>query len=343
LYETIIIFNDIFINKENSDMKRKNIILAIVPILFVLFALQSCNKDNASAPVTFKAAVPENPTPAASAVLTLSGTAYVLKWDGTTATSWDVYAGTSANPPLVKSGVSANTYTLTETVGGHYYWYVKTKDANNVISTSDIWDFYINSAPAVPVLTSPAANAVKVAVGATLTWTATDPEGDALTYDVYLGTTSTPGIVAAGISTASYVATMLPSTVYYWKVVAKDPFGYSNTSVVKSFTTGVEAIMTYTGNYTVDEPAEGWTYPVALSKGSSTTVNIDQYWASWPAVFTINFTTLTYSMALTTFTSGYSAIESGTIDPTTGTLSGSYTIWHNTSVAEQGFHTYTKN
>jgi len=182
--------------------------------------------------------VPANPTPAASAVVSLSGTAYVLKWEGT-APTWDVYAGTSANPPLAKSGVTANTYTLTATVGGHYYWYVRTVDSNNVISTSPVWDFYINTAPTVPVLTAPANNAVKFSAKGALTWTATDAEGDALTYDVYLGTTSTPGIVASGVATATYSPTLLYATTYYWKVVAKDSHGATSTSAVYSFTTDV--------------------------------------------------------------------------------------------------------
>jgi len=175
-----------------------------------------------------------------------------------------------------------------------------------------------------------------------LTWTASDPEGDALTYDVYLGTTATPGVVAGGLTDATYSPTLVANTKYYWKVVAKDSHGYSTSSVVRSFTTGAEAIMTYTGNYTVDEPAEGWTYPVALSKGSATTVKIDQYWASWPAIFTINISALTYSMALTDFGGGYSGIESGYIVPKNGQLVGSYTIFQNGKAIEQGIHTYTK-
>lgn len=219
-------------------MKRKNIILAIVPILFAIFALQSCTKDNSTAPVNFIAAVPANPTPAASAVVPLSGTAYVLKWEGT-APKWDVYAGTSANPPLVQSGITANTYTLTETIGGHYYWYVKTVDSNNVVSTSPTWDFYINSAPTVPVLTAPLNNAVKFSATGALTWTATDAEGDDLTYNVYLGTTSTPGIVAAGITDATYSPTLNYATTYFWKIVANDSHGAKSESAVYTFTTDV--------------------------------------------------------------------------------------------------------
>lgn len=229
-----------FINKEKLNMKRKNIILVMLPILMAIFALQSCTKE-ATTPISiYKAAVPGNPTPAVAGVVPLSGTAYTLKWEGTTNTTWDVYVGTSSSPGLAKAGVTGNTYTFTTAVGGHFYWYVETVDVNKVRSTSPTWNFYINSAPAVPSLTAPANNAVKFSATGALTWAApVDAEGDALTYDMYFGTTATPAIVAANLTAATYSPTMAYNTTYYWKVVAKDGHGGTNTSVVYSFTTDV--------------------------------------------------------------------------------------------------------
>jgi len=322
-------------------MKNRNIIFLAFIVVSAMMVLQGCSKSDNTVITVYKAAVIANPTPAVNAVVTLSGTTYTLKWEGTSST-WDVYLGTTKSPGLAKAGVTGNSYTFTTAVGGQFWWYISTKDANGVVSISPTWTFYINSAPTVPVLTAPADAAVNFSVTGALTWTGSDPEGDALTYDVYLGTTSTPGVVASGVATATYSPTLVASTKYYWKVVAKDSHGYTTSSVVHSFTTGVEAIMTYTGKYTVDEPAEAWTYPVTLTKASATTVKIDQYWASWPAIFTINISALTYSMALTDFGGGYTGIESGIIDPKTGKLVGSYTIWSGGKVAEQGVHTYTK-
>jgi hypothetical protein len=44
----------------------------------------------------------------------------------------------------------------------------------------------------------------------------------------------------------------------------------------------------------------------------------------------------------TTVWGSYSAIEAGIIEPKTGKMVGTYTIWYGTSVIEQGVHTYTK-
>jgi hypothetical protein len=331
-----------FINKEKLNMKRKNIILVMLPILMAIFALQSCTKE-ATTPISiFKAAVPGNPTPAVAGVVPLSGTSYTLKWVGTTATTWDVYVGTSSSPDLAKAGVTGNTYTFTAAAGGHFYWFVETVDANKVRSTSPTWNFYINSGPTTPILTAPAANAVKVSVLGTLTWTATDAEGDALTYDVFLGTTATPGLVAANLTSATYSPAMVANTLYYWKVVVKDSHGATATSAVGSFTTGAEPIMTYTGTYLCDEPAEAYSYDVTFAKASATTVKTVNYWNSgWTGVFTIDVTNKTFSMPLTVW-GNYSASEAGVIDPLTGKMTGTYTIFYKGSSIEEGVHTYTK-
>jgi len=330
-------------------MKRKYIIIVMLLVISGLFTIQSCTKETLVPIKSYVATVPSNPTPALDEVIAFSTAPINLKWDQGTgkASSWNILI-VQPDQSRIKATTTTNSYTFTPSLSGLYVWNVNTKDANGITSTSvtlsgDSWDFYLNLPPAVPVLTAPKANATGFSVTGALTWTASDPEGDALTYDVYLGTSSTPGVAATGLSAATYSPTLAANTVYYWQVVAIDVHGYTTSSAVSSFTTGAEAIMTFTGSYTVDEPAEGWTYPVTLTKGSATTVKIDQYWASWPAVFTINIASQTYSMPVTTFTSGYSAVEQGTVDPKTGTLTGAYTIWHNGAIAEQGFHTYTKN
>jgi hypothetical protein len=324
-------------------MKNKNIILIMLIVLSGLFTMQSCTKEDKTTYTIFKAAVPANPTPAVDAVVPLVGSSYTLKWEGTSSSTWDVYVGTTSKPGLAKAGVTGNSYVYTTTDGGEFFWYVVTKDANNVVSTSETWNFYINSAPMVPVLKTPAADAVDFSVTGALTWTAEDPQGDALTYDVYLGTTNTPGVVATDLTSATYSPTMVANTKYYWKVVAKDVHGATTASAVGSFTTGAEAIMTFTGDYTADEPAEAYSYDVTFAKASSTSVKTDNYWNSgWAGVFTVDLIKLTYSMPTTVWTSGYSGIESGIVDPKTGTMTGTYTIWKSGAIVEQGVHTYTK-
>lgn len=315
-------------------------------VLSGLLTMQSCTKVDNTTFTTFKAAVPANPTPAVDAVVPFSGTTYNLNWEGTTTTTWDVYAGTKEKPGLAKAGVTGNTYAFNTTEGGDYYWYVVTKDENGMASTSPTWHFFINNAPTVPKLKTPAANAVDFSVVGALTWSVTDPEGDPMTYDVYLGTTNNPALIKSDVADSTYSPAMLPATTYYWKVVAKDNHGASSTSAVGSFTTGAKSLdplSVFTGSYLADEPAESYTYDVAFTLGTASSVTTDNYWNSaWVAVFTIDLTNLTYTMPTTTWSSGYSGTESGIVDPKTGTMTGTYTIWHNGTITEQGVHTYTK-
>ena len=327
-------------------MKRKHIILVTLLVLSGLFAMQSCKKDQSPTPTLFKAAVPAVLTPANSGVVpfTGSGQTISLTWGGdATSGSWDVYFGTTSSPSKVAT-VSTNAYTATVTAGGTYYWQVVTVDANNVKSTSEVWSFEVNSNPAVPSTPSPALNAINVSNNPTISWVDTDPEEDALTYDLYLSTSATPAIYQAGLTSASFavVATLTANTAYYWKVVAHDPYGGISTSPVWKFTTGALPIVTYTGNYTADEPAEAYTYDISFAFATASTIKTTNYWNSgWAATFTIDLTKLTYSMPLTVWGT-YSGIEAGIVDPATGTMTGTYTIWNNTTIAEQGVHTYTK-
>jgi len=227
-------------------MKNKYLIIVLMLGLAGMLTMQSCTKDESPTPIIYKAAVPANPTPAVGAVVPLSGTSYVLKWEGTTTTSWDVYFGPAGGElTKVKTGLTANTYTVTAAAGGAYEWYVWTVDANGVSSsnitgpTRDPWYFYINTAPTAPVLTKPLDAATNVVPTTALTWTCSDAEGDAIKYDVFFGKTATPALVATGLTALTYSPTMADTTTYYWKIVATDVHGASATSAVHSFKTGL--------------------------------------------------------------------------------------------------------
>ena len=328
-------------------MKNKYLILVLILGLAGMFTMQSCTKDESPTPVVYKAAVPANPTPADGAVVPLDGTSYTLKWEGTTTTNWDVYV----NDKLYKAGVTGNTLAITVPHGGEVSWYVETKDANGIVSNNitgparDPWYFFVNSVPDVPALTAPADGAVNFSVVGTLKWTANDAEDNgSLKYDVYIGTSETTmGLAATGLTTTSYVPTiLLGNTKYYWKVTAVDPHGASTTSLVRTFTTGPD-VAPYVGDYICDEPAEDYSYDISFSKGAPNTVVTKNYWNSgWTATFTVNLTKNTYTVSSFTADAGWIIVESGTVDPATGTMQGNYTLWKNGIVQETGVHTYTK-
>jgi len=69
-----------------------------------------------------------------------------------------------------------------------------------------------------------------------LSWSCSDPDGDALKYDIYLGTSVPPPLVMSNHTSTTYDPILENNTTYYWKVVAKD--GYAETEGdIWSFTT----------------------------------------------------------------------------------------------------------
>jgi hypothetical protein len=224
-------------------MKRKILFFVVLLTVPGLFTMQSCKKEAPVKPKAYLAAMPEAPVPAVDAIIPFTGTgqAIVLQWTGTAtnAVVWDVYFGDTDAPDKVATGITANTYTAHVTAGGAYFWQVVTTDALKVTTKSPVWSFEINSNPGVPTLKTPANNATAVSKTVALTWTATDPEEDDLTFDVFLGTTATPGVAATGLTSATFSPTLAYNTTYYWKVVAHDPFGGVSTSVVFTFKTDI--------------------------------------------------------------------------------------------------------
>ncbi|MDH7506987.1 MAG: hypothetical protein QHH15_04275, partial [Candidatus Thermoplasmatota archaeon] len=62
-----------------------------------------------------------------------------------------------------------------------------------------------------------------IPINTNLTWTGGDPDGNPVTYDVYLGTNSTPPKIASNITETTYnPGTLQNLTTYYWKIIAWD-------------------------------------------------------------------------------------------------------------------------
>ena len=145
----------------------------------------------------------------------------------------------------VSSTTASKSITLEKGIA--YYWRVKATDSKNAASNySATFTLYTegvgitNHLPFSPVLVSPALNSVQTTTTVNLQWTASDVDtSDALTYDVYFGTASTPTTkVASNIATTSWTsATLQAATNYYWKVVVKDNKGGETIGQVWNFKT----------------------------------------------------------------------------------------------------------
>jgi hypothetical protein len=157
---------------------------------------------------------------------------------------YDVYLDTIANPTTrVKIGQKSTSYSQTLVSGTTYYWKVVGKYSNGDMLESAIWEFRTmspNHPPGSFNQTYPVDGAENVTHDdAILTWQASvDPDGDAVTYDVYLGTSTNPTtIVSSSQIGTSYTPTLNPSSTYYWKIVAKDGKGGTYESAVWVFYT----------------------------------------------------------------------------------------------------------
>ncbi|MBC7080659.1 MAG: tandem-95 repeat protein [Thermoplasmatales archaeon] len=119
-----------------------------------------------------------------------------------------------------------------------YEWYAIANDSIAETS-SDIWRFttksLVNHPPNKPALIYPTNGATDVAITLTLSWSCSDPDGSALTYDVYLGKSPDPPKLATTNST-TYTLQLAYSTTYYWRIVASDG-QYENSSDTWIFTT----------------------------------------------------------------------------------------------------------
>jgi len=97
-----------------------------------------------------------------------------------------------------------------------------------------------NKAPSTPVLVSPTDNAVNQALELALSWTATDPEKDALMYTIILRKENSSDVVTyKDIAETSFTIKELTySTKYIWQVAAYDGINEPVLSAIGSFTTG---------------------------------------------------------------------------------------------------------
>ncbi len=144
--------------------------------------------------------------------------------------TYDVYFGTTTNPPMVGSGLSEAIYipgTIEDDT--RYYWKILVHDNHSHWTEGDLWQFVTggtNQAPNPPTDPYPEDNATDVNQYIELSWQCSDANLDPLTYNVYLGTDSTPDndeLVSIGQSDNFYQsAVLLDNTVYYWKIVASD-------------------------------------------------------------------------------------------------------------------------
>ncbi|HEX6790356.1 MAG TPA: FlgD immunoglobulin-like domain containing protein [Candidatus Krumholzibacteria bacterium] len=154
---------------------------------------------------------------------------------------YDVYLGTTSPPPLVATNRTTRSYSYSAlNESAVYYWRIIARDNHGAETAGSVWSFLTvgNRPPGVPYSPVPPANATGASVLSVLGWQCSDPNGDALKFDVYFGTDAVPPLVAANIATKSFTPGRLAfTTQYFWRIVARDPGGLETASATWKFTT----------------------------------------------------------------------------------------------------------
>jgi hypothetical protein len=130
------------------------------------------------------------------------------------------------------SGLQSNT---------EYHYCIRVENSYGV-KYSDDYTFTTsgttNNPPTKPSNPNPSNGAYNVPENQTLSWTSTDPDGGGVSYDLYLGTSSSnmPKIRSGSGTSCGNIGFNL-GTTYFWKVVSYDSQNASISGPVWSFTT----------------------------------------------------------------------------------------------------------
>ncbi|MEM3845797.1 MAG: hypothetical protein QXU98_08850, partial [Candidatus Parvarchaeota archaeon] len=176
-------------------------------------------------------APPSNPSPTNGAT-EIQPSSVTLSWQDSDPQAYPlvyrVYLGYQ-NDMTLQGTVSTSTYTVKNlNYGKVYNWQIVAIDPYGNMATGDVWTFTTYDLPPnTPQLFAPANFSTNVSANnLQFSWTCSDPDGNALTYNIYLGTSTTSlTLYKSGITENSFTANLQWNTTYYWQIVAVDPFG----------------------------------------------------------------------------------------------------------------------
>ena len=187
--------------------------------------------------------VPNNPSPSDGETNVTVET--IISWtggdpDGDDVT-YDVYFGDISPPPLVFDNQSSTNYDPgTLDLFTTYYWQIIAWDEYSTPTIGPIWEFTTrtNDPPIKPKNPIPENGSTNVDVNTNLKWISGDPDGDSVTFEVYLGSTNPPPLIFENYTSTNFEPGILNySTLYYWQIVAVDYFGAETKGPIWKFTT----------------------------------------------------------------------------------------------------------
>ncbi len=154
----------------------------------------------------------------------------------------------------------------------------------------------------------PVSNAADIFVSTTLYWTASDPNSDPLTFDIYFGTNPSPPLIQSNFTeTHLDPGTLQYETSYYWKVDVKDEPGNVTEGEIWHFETMAEAAgyqcyylaagsySAIEGNYHDPDPVNGIPWIALSSHGSYGASAQWEFWGfSKPVIETLTVGAFSY-------------------------------------------------
>ncbi len=232
-------------------MRRVLYILSIVTVV-----IYGCTKNSPTA-VNGTVAQPDKPVllfPASNSVCT-TGSAISSSQTNITFT-WNKAANANQYDLNIKNlltnVITTKRYTGTIAIvpllnGTPYAWAIvsRTSQDTSLATVSDIWKFYVSGpgvvyySPFPATIVAPLYNQTITANNGNvnLSWTASDPDNDIVSYDVYFGTSSTtPALLKAGVTDLFLNNVPVNSaTTYYWRVITNDSKGNTSDSGIYYF------------------------------------------------------------------------------------------------------------
>lgn len=213
---------------------------------------------------------------------------YVICFDSALVDRWTCYQGTVESPYEINKTLVENT---------QYAWYVEIIDwsegEDRILAMSDIFSFTTgegtNNPPLPPYDPNPAVGATNIGEEQELTWQCEDPDGDPLTFDIWLGPTGGEALLSEGQSGYAYDATELTAATYYtWWIVAHDNNGGATQGLAWDFSTSGAGnrppdppVAVYPEDGAVDIPVE-FTFIWSCSDPDGDPLVYDVYWGHYP-------------------------------------------------------------
>jgi RHS repeat-associated protein len=151
-----------------------------------------------------------------------SSTTYYFKYG----TSSSMNQKTSSKTLSSSSGETSVSMTVSDLSSNSHYYVQLWAENSGGTSKGDLYTFDTqpapNNPPSVPSNPSPSVASTDQPVSGTLSWSCSDPDGDDITYKVYLGTSTSNMSLYKTVYSRSCSYSLEPATRYYWYVVASD-------------------------------------------------------------------------------------------------------------------------